>query len=88
MSDDEASTDEQTVRHDRVGLAGGVQVLRHGPRRSVGVVRLNSSTTPRRVTVTVDEKVPVVGNDGGHHHVVDERTKDGTPDLGQEHDSR
>jgi hypothetical protein len=88
VNDDQGGTNGNTDGDHEVGLSGLVKIAGHGPSGRVGVVRLHGCTAPGSVAVGVGQDVGVASDDGNHDDVADEATEDGTPALGQEHDTR
>lgn len=88
MNGNDRSPNQKSVGYNRVSSTSLVQVLCQSPRCSVGIVRLNRSTRPRRITVGIPQKVTVPSDNGNHDGIVDESTQNSSVDLSQEHDTR
>lgn len=88
MNGDEAGSNCETEGYSFVLGTGLVQVLGQSPGSGVGVVRLDGCSTPRGVSVAVDEEFTVAADDTDHDGIVDETAQNGTVDLSQEHGTR
>lgn len=84
----QTGTNKQTERNELISTTKLVKITSKSPRGCVGVVRLHGSTTPGRVTIAVTKEVSVAADDADHDSVVDKATKNSSPDLSEEHDTR
>lgn len=85
VHNNEPETHEQPPGYQAIRCASFVEVLGKRPGRSIGVVRLDRSTTPRRIAISIDQNVPIGVDNTNHYRVVDVGTHNGPIDLGEKH---
>lgn len=88
MDNDQTTANCQANGNHVVETMRSVEVVGKRPRGRVGIVRLHSSTTPRRVAIAVDEQVAVSVDDADHDCVIDETTQNSAVYLCEEHNPR
>ena len=88
VGNDQGGTNGDTDGDHEVGLTCLIQIAGHCPSGRVGVVRLHGCATPGSVAVAVGQDVGVLSDDRHHDDVGNKAAEDGTPALGQEHDTR
>jgi hypothetical protein len=88
MNGDEAGADQETKRHHHVWLADRIEISTQRPRCGIGIVRLNRCAAPGGISIAGAQDLAIGIDDRDHHDIVYESAKDGTPQLGQEHDAR